>query len=117
MPYMLDGNLLEVETEPVLKDGTLWVPFRKLGEALGGTVDWEPSTGVAILYIANRVATLQIGDKTADVDGEQTELQAAPYAENGESWVPVRFFEKALGYTLSADPENGILDLTTPAVV
>jgi len=37
-------------------------------------------------------------------------LQAAPFIEDGETWVPVRLFEK-LGYALTADPQNGIVDL------
>ncbi|PQV65459.1 Copper amine oxidase N-terminal domain-containing protein [Abditibacterium utsteinense] len=111
MPYMLNGELLEIEGEPRLQDGTLWVPLRKLGGALGGKADWISENRVAALYLNDHVATLTIGDNTADVDGEQFELQAAPFVESGETWVPVRLFERGLGYTLSADPQSGIVDL------
>ncbi len=114
MPYMLNGGVLDLASEPRLQDGTLWVPLRKLGSALGGNADWIAPNKVAVLYLNNQIVTLTIGDKIADIDGSQVELQAAPFVENGETWVPVRLFERGLGYTLSADPENGIVDLTSP---
>ena len=114
MPYMINGDLAEIGSEPRLQDGTLWVPFRKLGEALGGKADWIAPNQVVVLYLGERVATLTIGDQTADVDNERFELQAAPFVENGETWVPVRFFEQGLGYKLVADPQNGIVDLSVP---
>lgn len=115
MPYMLDGEVLEMASEPLLQNGTLWVPLRKLGNALGGNADWIAPNQVAVLYLNEQTVTITIGDKTADVDGEQFELQAAPFVEDGETWVPVRLFERGLGYTLSADPQNGIVDLNSPS--
>ncbi len=114
MPYMIGGEMAEVGTEPRLQDGTMWVPLRKLGQALGGNADWVAPNRVAVLYLNGQIITLTIGDQTADVDGERRELQGAPFVEDGETWVPVRLFE-SLGYTLSADPQNGIVDLSVPA--
>lgn len=115
MPYMLNGELLEAGGEPRLENGTLWVPLRKLGVALGGSADWLAENKVVALYLNNHVVTLTVDDKTADVDGERFEMQAAPFVENGETWVPVRLFENGLGYSLSADAQNGIVDLTATA--
>lgn len=115
MPYMLNGDMLEISGEPRLEAGTLWVPLRKLGAALGGSADWIAENKVVALYLNDHVVTLTVDDATADVDGEQFELQAAPFVENGETWVPVRLFERGLGYTLNADAQNGIVDLTATA--
>jgi hypothetical protein len=112
MPYMLNGELLNIGSEPRLQDGTLWVPLRKLGTSLGGSADWISPNHVAVLYLNDHVITLTIGDPTVDIDGERAELQAAPFVEDGETWVPVRLFERNLGYQLSADAPNGIVDLT-----
>jgi hypothetical protein len=114
MPYTIEGAPVEIGAEPRLQDGTLWVPLRKLGEALGGKADWISPNHVAVLYLGDRIATLTIGDVNADVDGTPLELQAAPFVENGETWVPVRFFEKGLGYTLSADPASASVELVAP---
>ena len=112
MPYMLNGEMLEVGTEPRVGSGTMYVPLRDVAIALGGKVDWEPTNGVAIVYINDHIATLQSNDNTVDVDGEKTELQTHPWIDNGEMMVPVRFFESALGYGLDADAANGIVSLS-----
>lgn len=112
MPYMLNGEVLSLDSEPRLQDGTLWVPLRKLGAALSGSADWISPNQVAVLYLNGHTVTITVGDKTVDVDGQSTELQAAPFVESGETWVPVRLFEGTLGYKLDADPQNGIVDLT-----
>ncbi len=111
MPYMLNSELLEIGTEPRLEGGILWVPLRKLGAALGGSADWIAENKVVALYLNDHVVTLTVGDATADVDGEKMELQAAPFVENGETWVPVRLFEAGLDYSLSADAQSGIVEL------
>ena len=112
MPYMLNGDLLEVGREPQIGNGTMYVPLREVATALGGNVDWEPSNGVAIVYMGDQIATLQSNDTTVDVNGEKSELQAHPWIDNGEMMVPVRFFESALGYALEADSANGIVSLS-----
>ena len=114
MPYTFEGTELPINSEPQLKDGTMWVPLRALGQALGGSADWDPDNRVAILYLDNRVATLKVGDATADVDGEQIELQAAPYLDSGETWVPVRFFNHPLGYPLRVELDSKSVHLSNP---
>lgn len=116
MPYSLNGTAISMTAEPQLKDGTLWVPLRELSEMLGAKVDWEPSNHVAILYHGNAIYTIKIGDKNIDVDGQTVELQDAPYTDGGDAWVPVRFFEKPLGYRVNADWQNKQVDIVNPNI-
>ncbi len=111
MPYVINGNAVQA-TEPNLKDGTLWVPLRELGEALGGNVDWDPDNRVAIFYLGDHIATLKIDDQTANVDNEKTELQAAPYLDNGDTWVPVRFFN-LVGQQISVNLPDKHVEMTS----
>jgi hypothetical protein len=53
------------------------------------------------------------GDTTVTVDGEQQELQAAPFLSEGDTWVPVRFFNQPLGYALNVDLDTTRVELTT----
>ena len=112
MPYILNGEMAAIDGEPRLEDGVLFVPLRKLAGSLGATVDFEPSTGTAILYISDQIATFTNGEKSVNLNGSEVPLSGAPFVESGETWVPVRFFESALGYKLSADPQNGIVELS-----
>ena len=113
MPYLINGNAAQA-SDPNLKDGTLWVPLRELGEALGGNVDWDPDNRVAVLYLGDHIATLKIDDTSASIDSEQHELQAAPYLENGDTWVPVRFFN-LVGQQISVNLPDKHVEITTTA--
>ncbi len=115
MPYTLDGSALSIAEEPNLKDGTLWVPLRAVGEALGAKVAWDPDSQVAIVYNGPYIYTVKIGDESVDVDGQKLDLQAAPFTEGGDAWVPVRFFERPMGYTVNADWQTKKVDIVNPA--
>jgi N-acetylmuramoyl-L-alanine amidase len=113
MPYMLNGDLLDIVTEPNLQSGTLFVPLRKVATALGQKVDFESSTYNAIVYAeSGDIITLKNGEINAEINGSEMPLQAAPFVENGEMWVPVRFFERVLNISMKADPSNGIVEFS-----
>ncbi len=112
MPYILNGEAVELG-EPRLENGTMFVPLRKLAQALGGSADYEPSTNTAILYLNDQIVSFTNGQNNVSLNGSNVSLQAAPFVEDGETWVPVRFFESVMGYKLNADPQNSIVELTT----
>ena len=113
MPYILNGDLAEISGEPRLENGVLFVPLRKLATALGANVDFESSTKTAILYMGDNIATFANDKSSVNFNGTETPLTAAPFVEEGELWVPVRAFESVLGLKLNADPQNGIVELST----
>lgn len=115
MPYTINGNATSISSEPQMKDSTLWVPLREVSVALGAKVDWDPDNLVAIVYNGPYIYTVKVGDATVDVDGEKMELQAAPYVSEGDTWVPVRFFERPMGYDIVADWENKNVQISAPA--
>ncbi|HVF85792.1 MAG TPA: copper amine oxidase N-terminal domain-containing protein [Abditibacteriaceae bacterium] len=114
MPYTLNGNTLNIAEEPNNKDGTLWVPLRAVSEALGAKVDWDQDNRVVIVYNGPYIYTVKIGDANVDADGVKVALQAAPFEQGGDSWVPVRFFERPMGYHVQADWQTKQVDITNP---
>ena len=113
MPYTFEGSPLGVGSEPVIKNGVTWVPVRALGTALGGNVDWDPDSRVAILYLGDIVASFKEDDATADINGEQWEMPGATYLEDGEAWIPARLFER-LGYGLQVDTQSKTVNFANP---
>ncbi|HEX8549989.1 MAG TPA: copper amine oxidase N-terminal domain-containing protein [Abditibacteriaceae bacterium] len=116
MPYSFEGTPISASAEPQLKDGTMWVPLRSLASAMGANADWDSSNGVAILYYADRIVTIKIGDASIDVDGSPHQLQAAPYVDDGGTWVPVRLFSDVLGLNLNVDTSTKTVELSSPSL-
>ncbi len=112
MPYILNGEMVEL-SGPRLENGTMFVPLRKFAQALGGNADYEPSTHTAILYLNDQIVSFTNGQSSVSLNGSDVPLQAAPFTEEGETWVPVRFFESVMGYKLSADSQSQIVELTS----
>src|SRR5688500_15500638 len=113
MPYIVDGATVAAQREPQNKNGTLWVPLRAVSEAIGAQVEWDPDSRVANIYHNNRIIQVTPGDATITVDGEQQELQDAPVLSEGDTWVPVRFFNQPLGYALNVQLAETLVELTT----
>lgn len=116
MPYTFDGAPQDIASEPQLKDGTMWVPLRAVAASLGAKADWDSSNGVAILYLGDRIVTIKIGDASIDINGTPMQLQAAPYLDEGETWVPVRLFSEGLGYAVGVDLGSKSVDISTASV-
>ncbi len=113
MPYIVDGQPVEIEHEPRNEDGTLWVPVRPLSEALGATLEWDQELKQIMLHHPKANVQLNVG--TADIisNNEPMSLQAAPFVDAGETWVPVRFFNTILGYALNVNLGENLVELTT----
>ncbi|MDF2441116.1 MAG: hypothetical protein JWN98_2100 [Abditibacteriota bacterium] len=112
MPYTVDGLPVDPGQEPQNREGTLWVPLRGLSEMVGARVDWDPDSRVAIVYHNDNMITVKPNDATVDINGEQMELQAAPFLWEGDTLVPVRLFQQALGFNINVNLGTNQVDLT-----
>ncbi|HYG59679.1 MAG TPA: copper amine oxidase N-terminal domain-containing protein, partial [Symbiobacteriaceae bacterium] len=74
--YLVYVNGERLNLTPVARSGRTLVPFRKLAEHLGATVDWEPSTRTVIMVKGDTRVEISIGATTAMVNGEVVEVQA-----------------------------------------
>ncbi|WP_104372404.1 copper amine oxidase N-terminal domain-containing protein [Desulfocucumis palustris] len=53
-----------------------------------------------------------LGKTTYTVDGREKELDVAPYAKNGRTYIPVRYLAQALGAKVQWDEESQTVWLT-----
>jgi hypothetical protein len=102
MPYKIDGIVIDGIAEPVLGEGTTFVPLANVSQALGGYADFDHEAKVAKIELGAYVILVQADNPIIDINGTPVELQAAPYIEVDSMVVPVRLFEK-LGYTLQVE--------------
>ncbi|MFE5323740.1 copper amine oxidase N-terminal domain-containing protein [Paenibacillus sp. NPDC056579] len=94
---LVNGNLLLLEQQPVIMNGSTLVPLRSIFEALGAQVAWDGNISTVTASKGQNVISLTIGSGTAILNGQQLSLDASPIIVNGSTMVPVRFIAESLG--------------------
>lgn len=101
MSYKVNGMDVSLP-EPVVSDGTTFVPIADLANALGGYVDWSHEAKTARIEIGEKVGFIQFDDPIADVGGEHVDMRAKPYLVDGVLWAPARVLRDGFGIGLTA---------------
>ena len=65
----VDDILLQMDTQPQVKNQRTMAPVRALAEALGAEVMWDPETWQVTMTRAGHTVTMTPGETTARVDG------------------------------------------------
>jgi peptide/nickel transport system substrate-binding protein len=71
--------------------------MRAVFEALGAQVHWDEATRTIRAYRREDAIVLELGNRTAWVNGPARRLDVAPVAIAGRTMVPLRFVAEALG--------------------
>lgn len=93
----VNGSLIASDSSPVYRNGTVFAPMRVIFEALQAKVEYLPSEQKVIGTRGNTTLELQVGNKTAELNGEQLGLTQAPFIMNGRVYVPARLIGESLG--------------------
>jgi hypothetical protein len=80
--------------------GRTLVPIRFIAEAFGAKVEWTNDTQSITIELDQTTIVLQIGNRTAFINGKAHLLDAAPMIVNNRTVVPIRFIAEALGATV-----------------
>jgi len=91
------GTDIKFNQSPVIKNGTTLVPLRSIFEAFGMEVNWNDETKTVTAKKDNITITLQIGNKTANVNENEISLNTEPEIINNYTMVPVRFISESIG--------------------
>ncbi|MBQ4528004.1 MAG: hypothetical protein II998_08025 [Clostridia bacterium] len=98
-----NGEKIDSDVAPYVKDGRTLAPIRAILEALGMTVNWDGTTQTATAVKADVSISITINSNIAIVNGEQKMLDVPAEITNGRTFVPVRFFGEALGMNVDWD--------------
>lgn len=113
---MIDGEYVQFpDAAPEVAKGRTMAPLRAVMEALGAEVDYHGNDDIRCTVDGFQY-TFAVGSSTvtvtpaagSDADVPKPEdivMDCAPYIKNGRTYVPVRFFAEALGYTVEWDGE------------
>lgn len=113
--YTSNGEQKTMDVAPYTKGGRTYLPVRYVGEALGAEVGWEDSTSSVTLTKGNIVIALRIGSRAMTVNGQTSNMDAAPELTGGRTCLPIRFVAEALGQTVGWDPNTNAVIITKDA--
>ena len=116
----LDGAPLTfTDAVPLAKEGRTYLPFRAIFEAMGAEVGWNAASQTVSAVRNGRTVALTLGkpDVTILEDGKTTVLttDAAPFAQAGRTYVPVRFAAEAFDAAVGWEPSTRTVHITDTA--
>ncbi|MFD0959294.1 copper amine oxidase N-terminal domain-containing protein [Paenibacillus chungangensis] len=106
------GQLAQLQTAPIVNNGTTLVPLRFIAEAVGAEVDWDGDERKVTLQLNGQTIVLYIDSKTAIINGRSITLLTEPIIQNGTTLVPVRFISENFDMTVEYDPELRQITIT-----
>lgn len=92
-----DGVAITTDVSPVNKAGTVIVPVRVVGDALGALVSYDGAKHEITVKSAAKTIVLKIGSKTAIVNGVPKTMLAAAEVVSGRVLIPLRFISETMG--------------------
>jgi hypothetical protein len=107
----VDGQQLNFEVSPVIKDGSTLVPLRALFEKFGMKVSWDSITQTITGTKDGLRVQMQIANTNATVNGTTVMLEVPPSIINGSTLVPLRFIGEASGNGISWNGTNRRVDV------
>ena len=104
----VNGNKLNFDQPPIIKDGRTLVPLRAIFEALGAEVLWiEDEQAIAAqsgdTTIVMQIGNNQFGKMTSSDNGVTYDLDVPPEIINGRTLVPARAVAEALDCSVDWD--------------
>jgi copper amine oxidase-like protein/Big-like domain-containing protein len=112
---VLNGRPVAFENaQPKEMNGRVLIPVRGVLEQLGAQVGWDEQSQKVMATKGNLDVQLQIGQRTALVNGESMNLDVPAQNYNGSTMVPLRFMGEALGANVDWDASTRTVQITTP---
>lgn len=100
-------NVVLTDAAPQAKNGRTFIPVRAAFEALGADVTWDQATKSVHAVKGEDTVVMTLGSTTAQVTrtGQTQVLQmdVAPFAQGGRTYVPVRFAAQAFSCAVGWD--------------
>lgn len=98
---LIDGEKVEFDAQPVMKNDRVMVPVRKVFEKLGAEVLWDPFfERVIINFNETDQIVMYVNEDLVLKNGIQMKLDAAPFVSQGRTYVPLRFISENLNQSV-----------------
>ncbi|QPC47547.1 copper amine oxidase N-terminal domain-containing protein [Mangrovibacillus cuniculi] len=96
----VNTDRIQFDVNPIINNGVTLVEFRSLFEALNISFEYISSSKIIKAQKGNLKVQLQIGSKTAYINGNKVTLDVAAKTVNGRTMIPLRFVGESTGSTV-----------------
>jgi len=107
IPIYIHGKQVVPDTPPILQNNRTFVPIRYIAESFGAKVNWNEQLQQVTIDSGNTHIVLRIGDTNISRNGNNMQLDVAPFIRNDRTYVPLRFVSEALGHYVRSLRING----------
>jgi hypothetical protein len=107
----IDNAPLQLDPEPIMQNGRVFVPLRGIFQALGASVVYE--NGKINATRRETTVALSIGSNSATISGNQATLDTPPFIVGASTYVPLRFVAQALGDYVSYDNSSSTVHIVS----
>ncbi|PAK55794.1 copper amine oxidase N-terminal domain-containing protein [Paenibacillus sp. 7541] len=108
---VVDGQRVIFDLNPIIVDGTTLVQFTPVFKKLGITSTWNQEKKQVVATKGSTRIILNVGNKTAYVNGSPVNLQVAPTVVAGKVFVPLRFISESTGASLSIRNNGNVIEV------
>ena len=99
LSIFVNGKELKPGSEkPLVRNNFTFLVLRDIANALNANLAWDGKTKSATFTLKGRTVVLTLGSAEITVNGEKRTIPAAPFAENGRTYVPLGALSDALGF-------------------
>ena len=111
---LINNETYSLEAAPTITSGRTMVPLRFVGEAFGAEFAYDPVFKIIDINFGSDKIKMQIGKKTAFINGIEIALDVAPYIVNGRTLVPIRFISETFGAEVVWDGTTKTVTIVYP---
>ncbi|WP_139998827.1 copper amine oxidase N-terminal domain-containing protein [Paenibacillus paridis] len=109
----VDG--VPLKSKSVSKNGVSFVPFRELFGNLKMEIIYDAKLKQVTGKKDDLKITFTLGSKTAYVNGQKKALQAEPFTQNGNTYIPIRIVGEATGNSVYWSAEANVIQINSPS--
>ncbi|MGE5418217.1 MAG: copper amine oxidase N-terminal domain-containing protein [Acidobacteriota bacterium] len=106
-----NGNQLDLDVNPIVKQGRTLVPIGQIVQALGATAAWDPIGQQVTITKDGNTIELKPGQVTANINGQPVQLSLPAEIDNGRLMVPLRFIAQSLNADVDYYPNGGVISV------
>ncbi|GAB6927560.1 hypothetical protein JCM10914A_15430 [Paenibacillus sp. JCM 10914] len=98
-----NGSKVAIDSAPILKGGTTYVPIKHVLDAFGGQATWNQAAKRVGVLRGGMLMELTVDKKDYILNGKRHSAAVAPIVQGGRTLVPLRLVSEQLGLKVKWD--------------